>query len=281
MKYKIIGDSCMDVTLEDRKDPTLELVPLTLTVGGYDIIDDASFDQKDFLRRVAACPECPKSACPSPEAYLNAIKRGNADMVFIITLSHHLSGSYNSAMVAKSMYEEESGTSKVLVLSSESASAGESVLGFRIREMAEAGMEFEEICEKITKIRDELIVMFVLESLDTLRKNGRLTGLQAIVANVLNIKPVMIGEHGVIQKAGQARGINKALARMVEQALQLVKGGTEDKILAITSCNCPQRAEMVKEMFLSKASFQRVYLADTAGVSSLYAGDGGVIVNIL
>lgn len=281
MTYKIIGDSCMDVTLEDRNDPALELVPLTLTVGGYDIIDDASFDQKDFLKRVAACPECPKSACPSPEAYLSAIKKGNADMVFIITLSHHLSGSYNSAMVAKSMYEEEGGTSQVLVLSSESASAGESVLGFRIREMAEAGMEFEEICEKITKIRDELVVMFVLESLDTLRKNGRLTGIQAIVANVLNIKPVMVGEHGVIQKASQARGINKALARMVEHALQLVKGGTEDKILAITNCNCPQRAEMVKEMFLSKASFQRVYLADTAGVSSLYAGDGGVIVNIL
>ncbi len=281
MTYKIIGDSSMDVTLEDRKNPTLELVPLTLIVGDQEIVDDETFDQKYFLQQVAACPECPKSACPSPEAYLSAIQRGNADMVFIITLSHHLSGSYNSATVAKTMYEEEGGTSKVFVLSSESASGGETALGFRIREMAEAGMPFEEICEKITKIRDELVVTFVLESLETLRKNGRLTGLKAIMANVLNIKPVMMGDHGVIQKAGQARGINKALERMVDTALHLVKGRTEEKILVITNCNCPQRAELVKEMILAKASFRRVYLADMAGLSSLYACDGGVIVNIV
>ena len=118
----------------------------------------------------------------------------------------------------------------------------------------------------------------MLETLETLRKNGRLTGLKAVMATALNIKPVMGSTpEGTICQLGQARGMKKALVKMIEHVLENVKN-PEEKILAISHCNCRQRAESVKDMLLEKMNFKDVIVLDTAGISSMYAADGGVIV---
>ena len=119
---------------------------------------------------------------------------------------------------------------------------------------------------------------FVLETLETLRKNGRLTGLKAIMATALNIKPVMgATPEGTICQLGQARGMKKALLKMGEHIISDVKNSKE-KILAISHCNCKERAEAVKAMLKSKADFKDIIILDTAGISSMYAADGGIIV---
>ena len=100
MSYKIVIDSCGELIEEWKQDAHTESVPLILTVGGESIIDDRTFDQKDFLKKVAECPECPKSACPSPERYLRAFSC-DADHIYCVTLSAELSGSYNSAVLGK------------------------------------------------------------------------------------------------------------------------------------------------------------------------------------
>ena len=100
--------------------------------------------------------------------------------------------------------------------------------------------------EQISGFRDHMLTYFVLENLDTLRKNGRLSGLQALFATALNIKPVMAGDHGVIVKLDQARGINKALNKMIDLAVKSAVN-TEKKILGITHCNCLERALYVKD----------------------------------
>ena len=107
MTYKIIGDSCLDLTEDMKKDPRFQMIPLTLQVGSAQVVDDETFDQKRFIEMVKACPECPKTACPSPETFKAAFAKADAEAVFVITLSSHLSGSYNSAAVAKKLYEEE------------------------------------------------------------------------------------------------------------------------------------------------------------------------------
>ena len=107
MTYKIIGDSCLDLTEELKRDPRFQMVPLTLQVGAAQVVDDETFDQKAFIRMVKECPECPKTACPSPEIFKEAYEAADAEAVFVITLSSHLSGSYNSAALAKQLYEEE------------------------------------------------------------------------------------------------------------------------------------------------------------------------------
>lgn len=276
MKYKIIGDSCLDLTKEMRKDPLYEMVPLTLMVEDKCFIDDETFDQKEFLKAVKASPECPKTACPSPEMFKEAYCC-DAEDVFVITLSSKLSGSYNSAVLAKSLYEEEYGKKNILVIDSQSASCGQLNIALHIRDLYEQGLSFEEISREALAYRDRMKTYFVLESLDALRKNGRLTGLQAFFATALNIKPVMGADTGSIIKLDQARGIQKALGRLAEFAVK-EGGATEEKRLIIAHCNAPERAKYMKEKLCSLAKFKDVIITDTCGVSTVYASDGGIIV---
>ena len=276
MRYKIIGDSCLDLTKEMRKDPCYSMIPLTLMVGERHFVDDETFDQKEFIKVVKEYPECPKSACPSPEMFKEAYCC-EEENVFVITLSAAFSGSYNSAVLAKSLYEEEYGKKNILVLDSKSASSGQLNIAMYIRELCDQGLEFDEICEKAAAYRDRMNTYFVLESLDTLKKNGRLTGLQAFFATKLNIKPVMGADNGTIIKLDQARGIQKALQRMAEIAVKEA-GTTKDKRLVIAHCNAPERAQFMKEKLCSMAEFKEVVITDTCGVSTVYASDGGVIL---
>ncbi len=279
MTYKIIGDSCMDLIEQDKRDEHIQLIPLTLQVDEQQFIDDETFSQADFLRAVAESPNCPKSACPSPNTFLEAYKAADVSMIFIVTLSQHLSGSYNSAEVARQMYEEESNCDgkKIAVISSDSASVGETLIALEIRRMAEDGADFEHILKHIDEFIKSMKTYFVLESLEALRKNGRLTGIQAFFASALNIKPIMGSNSGQIIKKDQARGMNRALTRMVEILIKEVDDA-ENKILGIAHCNCPERAEYVKKLLLQKGKFRDVYVTDTAGVATLYASDGGIIV---
>ena len=121
MSYKIVIDSCGELLDEWKQDERIESVPLTLTVGGESIIDDAAFNQKEFLQKVAACPECPKSACPSPERYMRAFTC-DAEHVYCVTLSAELSGSYNSAVLGKSLLLEDQPDKKIHIFNSRSAS---------------------------------------------------------------------------------------------------------------------------------------------------------------
>ena len=277
MSYKIVVDSCCELPEELKHDPKYEIVPLTLIVGdSYERLDDDGFDQKEFLRAVAECPVSPRSACPSPEKYMEAY-RTDADHVYVVTLSSKLSGSYNSAVLGKNLYHETYGEKQIYVVDSRSASCGETQIAMQIARWEDEGMGYEEITEKIEKFTDGMHTYFVLDNLDTLRKNGRLSGVKALVASTLSIKPVMAGDQGSIVQLGQSVGIKKALAKMVDYVVRDVVDA-EKKCLMITHCNNPERANSVKEQILSKVKFKDVLIMDTAGISSMYANDGGVIV---
>ncbi len=275
MSYRIIGDSCTDLPASLKEDPHFRLVPLTLIVDGVSIIDDATFNQKDFLRRVNAYPHSPKSACPSPEDYM---KHFDVDGdIYIVTLSSQLSGSYNSAELAKRIYQEEHPDKKIEVIDSRSASVGQALISMKIKELLEAHHPFETVVNKVNAFRDGLKTKFVLESLETLRKNGRLTNLQAIIASALNIKPVMgATQEGAICKVDQARGIQRALMLMAKCIEEDVVKPSE-RILGIAHCNNKERAEFVKTEILKRIPFKDCFIVDTAGVSSLYANEGGII----
>lgn len=279
MTYKIIGDSCLDLTEELKKDPHFQMIPLTLEVGDVHVRDDETFDQKAFLELVRNSEECPKTACPSPELFKEAYEC-EAENVFVVTLSKHLSGSYNSAMVGKELYEEQHGTDKnIVIIDSLSASSGELNVALTIRDLCEQGLSFAEVVSRAESYRDSMQTFFVLETLDFLRKNGRLKGLQAFIATALNIKPVMGADGGTIIKLDQARGINRALSRMTELAVASVED-TASRRLVIAHCNNEKRAEQVRDLLCQKASFREVVITNTAGVATVYAGDGGIVVTL-
>lgn len=277
MNYKIIVDSCGELTEEMKASGRYETASLEIELQGKHIVDDETFDQAEFLKLVAESPECPKSSCPSPERYMEAY-HCDAEHIYAVTLSAELSGSYNSAVLGRNLYEEEYGEKKIHIFNSCSASVGETLIALKAAECEEKGMSFEKTVETVEAYIEEQHTYFVLETLDTLRKNGRLTGIKAVVATALNIKPVMGSTpEGTICQLGQVRGIKKALVKMVEQVAEDVKN-SKDKILAIAHCNCRDRAEAVKNMILEKINVKDVIILDTAGISSMYAADGGVIV---
>ena len=307
MSYRVIVDSCGELTLQMKESGIFKTASLSMEVDGFHILDDETFDQADFLKRVAECPECPKSACPSPERYMRAfdceaehvyavtlsaelsgscpsperymeLYKCDVDRVYAVTLSEELSGSYNSALLGEKLYKEEGGEEKIHVFNSRSASVGETLIGRKIQECEEAGMDFEQVVETVEAYIEEQHTYFVLENLDTLRKNGRLTGLKSLVVSALNIKPVMGSTpEGTICQLDKSRGMKKALAKMAEHvAKDAVK--PEEKILAIAHCNCPERAEAVRKLILEKVKVKDSFIVDTAGISSMYANDGGIIV---
>lgn len=277
MEYVIVMDSCGECTARMKEDERVISAPLTLQVDDHIIIDDDTFDQADFLRKVAESPNCPKSACPSPDHYKEAFEKAEK-RAYGVTLTAELSGSYNSAMLARDLVLEERPELQIHIFNSRSASVGETLITEKIQECEEKGMEFSEVVETVENYINTQNTYFVLENLETLRKNGRLSNLKAFVASALKIKPVMgATPEGTIIQLDQARGMNKALVKMVDY----IAGAAEDpeqKILGITHCNCPERAEAVKNAILEKLSVKDVILLDTAGVSSMYANDGGVIV---
>ena len=279
MRYKIVIDSCGELLNEWKDDERFESVPLTLMVGADQIIDDETFDQLSFLKKVADYPECPKSACPSPERYMKAYDC-EAEHIYAVTLSSELSGSYNSALLGKNLLLEDHPEKKIHVFNSCSASIGQTLIAAKIQECEEAGMSFEEVVSTVDRYIEGQHTFFVLENLDTLRKNGRLSKVKALVASALKIKPVMGStDEGSICQLDQARGMNRAMIKMVEQVIAKTPDSA-DKVLAISHCNCPARAQVLNEAFEERMKLAKIIVLDTAGVSSMYANDGGVIVAV-
>lgn len=277
MSYRIIVDSCGELTAEMKASGYYRSAPLSMEVDGITVTDDETFDQARFLKLVAESPQCPKSSCPSPEQYMSLYKC-DAERIYVVTLSSELSGSYNSAELGKSIFEEECRDKKIHVFNSRSASVGETLIAMKIRECEEKGMDFEQVVSCVDTYIEGQNTYFVLENLDTLRKNGRLTGIKSLVASALNIKPVMGSTpKGTICQLGQARGIKRALGKMADHIISDAYK-PEDKVLAVAHCNCPERAEQVRKMLIGKLQVKASFIVDTAGISTMYANDGGIIV---
>lgn len=278
MSIRIVADSCCEIPETIKSCIRCVRVPLTITVDDLTIIDDETFVQEKLLKAVAASRNCARSACPSPERYMQAFE-GEEEDIFVITLSADLSGSYNSAMLAKSLYEEEHSDRHIHVFNSKSASGGGAHVAVWIKELSDAGLGFDEIVEKCEARIDDMTTWFVLESLEELRKNGRLSNLKALAANTLNLKPICGSDNGSIVQLGIARGMKHALAKMIDISLAKYKD-TKERVLIINHCNCFERAQEVLAEYISRAEFKDTMILDTAGISSLYAADGGIIVTM-
>jgi len=277
--YKILIDSCGELFPYMENNPHFASIPLTLQVMDWEIRDDENFDQAEFLKRVKEAPVSPKSACPSPQDYMDEM--GDQEHIYIITLSSKLSGSYNSAVLARDLFLEDNDDGpgpKIHVFDSKSASIGETLIAHRIAALEEKNEPFESIVEKVDAYIEEQHTFFVLESLETLRKAGRLGTMKAFIASKLNIKPVMGSTpEGSIQQLGQARGMSKSLDKMIETMLE-VTPNCQEKTLAISHCNAENTAELLKEKIEKITKFKEIFIVNTHGVSSMYANDGGIIM---
>ena len=275
MSFKIVVDSCCDLTPAMLKDPVFVKVPLTIYSNGSTFVDNETFDQADLLWAMRQSEDAPSTACPSPQAYLDAYQ--GAGDVYVVTLTALLSGSHNSAWQAKQMFLEEAPERNIHVFNSCSASAGEVLLAQKIHQLAQSGVPFSQVVAQAELAITDTNTLFVLENLDNLRKNGRLTKLQAVITGALKIKLFMgATPEGEICKLGQALTIKQALTKMVDKIA--ADAAHVGRTLAICHCNCLERAFQVKAMVEAKCKFAHILITEAGGITSVYAYDGGIVV---
>ena len=283
MSYRIIADSCCDKTACMASWNNITFVPLTLEIGNYVIKDDENFDQNDYIRRTLEYSDVAKTACPSPEAWAEAIEC-EEDEVYIITITDKLSGTYNSALQGVALYEEEHPDSnkKIHVFNSLATSGIESLMAEKIKGLAESGADFDSIVETVEDFTvNHCALYFCLESLDVLRKNGRLFALAATILKKLRLKMIFERtQEGNISLAGQDIVMNRSLTKMAGIISQNVEGiSLSDKRLIISHVCCPEKAEFLKEKIAAKAKFGSVEIVKCSGLNSTYASNGGIIVS--
>ena len=276
----ILADSCCDLSPELLKKTQARVAPLTITIDDTHYVDDGTVDIPPYLAAMKASKKPIRSACPSPDLYAEDIKAADDDC-FIITLSSKLSGSHNAAVLGVQLAEEDMPEKKVHVFDSESASAGETYLALMIHDLIAAGKSFEQIVETVEEKIRSMHTLFVLDSLDNLVKNGRISKTVALLANVLSIRLLMSDDgHGAIKNISKARGIKGALTQMVETCRKHTEGlAVASQRLVISYCNCPERARQVRDMIREKCpAIGEIVMTPTSALSSMYANDGGVVI---
>lgn len=276
----ILADSCCDLSPELLKKTQAKIAPLTITIDDTHYVDDGTVDIPPYLAAMKASKNPIRSACPSPDLYAEDIRATEGDC-FIVTLSAKLSGSHNAASLGVQLAQEDMPEKKVHVFDSESASAGETYIALMIHDLIAAGKSFEQIVELVEEKIRSMHTLFVLDSLDNLVKNGRISRTVALLANVLSIRLLMSDDgHGAIKNISKARGIKGALGQMVETCRKHTEGlAAASQRLVISYCNCPERARQVRDMIREKCpAIGEIILTPTSALSSMYANDGGIII---
>lgn len=277
MKVKIIGDSCCDLNEEYRQAMNVQIVPLTINVGDKTYIDDETLDTLELLKDMKKSSTVPKTSCPSPDTYMKAYE-GDED-IFVVTLSSELSGSYNSAVLAKQIYIEENEEKFIHVFDSKSASTGQALIAMKVHELAQEGHESKQIVKIVEEYIANMHTFFILESLENLIKAGRIGLLKGKLATILSIFPIMkSNDKGQIDLLENIRGSKKAFNRLVdvvgEQGVKL-----EERVLAIAHCNCLEKANRFKDEIVKRYNFKDVVIFETHGISTVYANDGGLVIS--
>lgn len=275
MRINLITDSACELSESMQKATDRILIPFSINIGDKSYVDDGSIDLAELRRAMKEYNGVPKTAAPSPYDFLKAFEKGAES--FAVTISSNLSATYSNAMLAKKMAEEK-GNKLIHVFDSKSAVCGETIIVHKIKEFLDLGLQFNEIVEKVEAFIETRRTIFVLESLDNLMKNGRMSKLAGFFANVLSIKPVLEADNnGEIRLVEKTRGLKKAHSKLVE-LIGKDKELLKERLLVITHCNAAKAAEDIRDEIISLYNPKEVQILETGGLSTIYADNGGIVI---
>ena len=275
MEYRIIVDSCCDMTPQLAQRLDVVSVPLTMRLGQKEFVDDETLDLPGFMAEMKACPERTSSSSPSPFSFREAME--SAKHAFVVTLSSQLSGSYASAELGKA-HAKENGTTDVHVFDSKSASAGEVLIAVKIRELLSKGLPKDQIVNGINQFINNMKTYFVLERYDNLLKNGRLNKITEKIINILNIKLVMGSDgKGNIALYAKPRGTKQMLEKLVS-LIRSSEKPIQGESMVISHCNNLPLAQQLSNAIKQHFDFKEIIIVPTRGLSSLYADDKGIVM---
>ncbi|NYB73306.1 DegV family protein [Sedimentibacter hydroxybenzoicus DSM 7310] len=272
MKDNLIVDSCVDFN-EDTQD--IGRVPFRILIDEEEIIDE-NLNIHNLIAKMKNTKNQIKTACAPPEDFINKWKEHKNN--FVVTISSQLSGSYNSAMVAVESFKEKFPNSFVHIFDSKTAATGETLIAMKVKQLIEENFNAAEIIEQTNKYISKVRTIFILESLDNLAKNGRISNLKAILGSMLHIVPIM-GEDGEgrIELKESVRGKKRAFARLVDMIAEY-NVDFENTVLGITHVNCLEKAEKLRDDIKAKYPFKDIKIFNSSGLSTVYADDGGIVI---
>ena len=274
MKTRIIVDSTADLTPKFKE--RLQIVPLTVRFGEQEYIDGVTIDKKEFYEKLIESGELPTTSQATPDAFITEFEKVKkaGDSAVVITLSSKLSGTYQSAMIAAEDYEN------IYVVDSLSATIGSGILVERAFEMLDSGMTAQEIAQKLEEEKNKIIVIALVDTLEYLKKGGRISSTVAVVGGMLNIKPVVSIDKGEINMLGKARGSkmgNNLLIEEIEKA-----GGvdfTKPVLLGFTGISDALLLKYIEDSkHIWEGNLNDVRYETVGSVIGTHAGPGAVAV---
>ena len=271
MSYKIISDSSSNVYAISGVE--YATVPMKV-LGPREYVDTPELDVAEMVEELKSFKAKSGSSCPNVQEWLDAF--GNADMVFGVTISRNLSGSYNSAKQAADTYMEENPGKKAYIFDSFSAGPEMAMIAEKIAEYAEAGCDFETVIAKVEQYQHETHTLFCLESLTNLARNGRVNPAVAKIAGVLGIRVIGDANMGQITPIHKVRGHKKAMQTIVEMMEE--RGFYDGSLIRVAACFAEEQANDLKALVLAKWPNTRFVIEPTRGLCSFYAEVGGLMI---
>ena len=277
-KFQIIVDSASDLDSKyvKNKDIGFRVVPLTITIGDKNYVDDDNINVDEMLESLHKFKGKTSTACPSPEAFSKYYT--DAENTFVVTISSKLSGTYNAACLGAKELENDSNF-KIHVIDSKLVSGAEELIVGKLVELIEKGLEFNDIVTEIDKFRNERQLFFTLAKFDNLIANGRMSKIVALIAKTLIIRPVCKGVEGEIKVIEKVIGVNNAFKKMatfISKAVQTFK----DKVLIINKCKADNECEQLVKLIKENCDFKEIRIKETKGLCSFYALEKGLIVSL-
>ena len=272
MRYQIVSDSSSNVfSLEGASYTT---VPMKIIMGEKEFVDTESLNVRDMVDELKAYKGKSGSSCANAQEWLDAF--GDADMVFGVTISRNLSGSFNAAEAAAREYAEEHPDRKIHIFDTLSAGPEMAMVVEKIHELVQKGLPFEQIVAQVREYQNHCHILFCLESMNNLARNGRVNPAVAKIASVLGIRACGDAQNGQIIPTQKPRGQKKAtetLAAMVRE-----RGFTNSSWLRVAHCFGENQAQLLIDALKKDFPDARYTIEPTGVLCSFYAEEGGLMI---
>lgn len=271
MRYIIVSDSSSNVFTIPGAD--YRTVPMKV-IAEKEYIDDSNLDVAGMVADLKKFKGKSGSSCPNVQEWLDAFQ--GDDDVFALTISGALSGSYNSASQAAELFMSENPGRKAFVINTLSAGPQQMLIAEKLRSLISAGLDFDSIREQVIEYANNTHILFCLESMLNLARNGRVSPAAAAIAGLLGIRGVGDVRNGEITTVAKPRGAKKATQILV--AMMKERGFCDGATLRIAHCFGEAQAQALADAVKAEFPNTRVVLEPTGALCSFYAEVGGLMI---
>ncbi|HHT98302.1 MAG TPA: DegV family protein [Clostridiales bacterium] len=275
MKIKIITDSTSDISQKDAKDKGIVVVPLKVLFGQEEYRDGIDMETDSFYQKLCSEDEVPTTSQPSPADFLKVYEEAKDanESIIVITISEKLSGTYQSAVIAKDLAEYDS----IYVVDSMNTVTGLRILVDHAIKMRDEGKEIAEIVNKLEEIKHKIVLFGIVDTLEYLHKGGRLSRSSSIIGSFLNFKPIINLKDGLINAVGKTRGFNKAVFKVYDLIEEL--GGIDDNYPVVFGYTAESsKAIILKEKIQEKYNLKNTSIFPVGAVVGTHAGPGASVI---